>query len=194
MDSEQDVKQRLDKTITAVRAFAEKSSGDLVRASDMIVRTLRRDGKVLIFGNGGSAAEAQHIAAELVNRMLKDRGPLAAVALTTDTSIITSVANDYEFDRIFEKQVRALGRQGDLAWGISTSGSSRNVNLAFEAAKDMGMNTLGMAGRAGSAIGGLSDLCLWVEADSTPVIQEVHLAAAHIICELVEREMFGGQK
>jgi len=189
-DSES-VRARLMLTREAVDRFADKRSEDLAKAAALVVDTYRSGGKVLIFGNGGSAAEAQHIAAELVNRMLKDRDPLPAIALTTDSSIMTSVANDYDYEEIFTKQVKALGRPGDLAWGLSTSGGSKNVIRAMKAAGEIGMKRLGMAGKSGAPIGEVSDLCVWVDADSTPVIQEVHLAAAHIICEIVERELFG---
>lgn len=186
------IKKRLARTGEAVKTFSEKRAGELAKACGLVVETYRAGGKVLIFGNGGSAAMAQHIAAELVNRMLMDREPLAAIALTTDTSIITSVANDYDFDSIFEKQVRAFGQPGDLAWGLSTSGTSANVIRALEAAGELKMKRLSMAGPPGSRIGDVSELCLWVDADGAPVIQEVHLAAAHVICELVEAELFGG--
>lgn len=178
-------------TVQAVQSFGERSAGELARAAGVVIDCLRGGGKILIFGNGGSAAEAQHIAAELVNRMLLNRAPLAAVALTTDTSVLLSVANDFSFADVFAKQIQALGRRGDLAWGISTSGRSENVLRALETAGEMGLKRLGLAGRPGSPIGGVCDLCLWVESDSTPVIQEVHLAAAHIICELAEKELFG---
>ncbi len=191
MMEEKEARARLETTRKALQRFADCGPEKLCRAASMVVDALKSGGKVLVFGNGGSAAQAQHIAGELVNRMLMDRDPMAAIALTADTAAITSIANDYGYERVFEKQVRALGRPGDLAWAISTSGASRNVNLALEAAKEMGMSRLAMAGREGSDMGDLADLCLWVEAESTPIIQEVHLAAAHVICELVERELWG---
>ena len=189
VDPEQ-IAKRLVQTRAAMEEFARTRAHDLARAAELVIETLRQGGKVLVFGNGGSAAQAQHIAAELVNRMCMDRAPLPAIALTTDTSILTSVANDYDFDQVFAKQVQALGRPGDLAWGLSTSGASRNVLLGLEAAGGKGMKRLAFAGRPGAGIEKVAELCLWVEAASTPVIQEVHLAAAHIICELVERELF----
>jgi D-sedoheptulose 7-phosphate isomerase len=186
------IRDRLARTSEAFAKYAQERSEDVARAAAMIIECYRAGGKVLIFGNGGSAAEAQHVAAELVIRMLMNRDPLPAIALTTDTSIITSAANDFGYDLVFEKQVRALGKKGDVAWGLSTSGTSKNVNLALKAAAEIGMNRIGMSGRPGSEIGKLVDLCLWVDEDSTPVIQEIHLAASHLICELVESEMFGG--
>ncbi len=187
------IKTRVIRTSDAARLYAEKRAEDLARAIDMVLDTYRNGGKVLLFGNGGSAAEAQHIAAEFVNRMVLDREPLGAIALTTDTSNLTSIANDYSFDEVYVKQVKALGRPGDLAWGLSTSGTSKNVILALEAARQMGLKTLGMAGRPGSKIGEICDHCLWVDDDVTAVVQEIHLMASHIICEAVERELFGGK-
>jgi len=185
------VTTRLSLTRTAVEKFAQNQAPQLARAAALLVQTFRAGNKVLIFGNGGSASQAQHLACELVNKMLKDRSPLPALAPTTETSILTSVANDYEFEAVFEKQIRALGRPGDLAWGISTSGHSENVLRGLKAAGELKLTRLSLAGPPGSPIGKVSDLCLWVEAPSTPLIQEVHLAAAHIICELVEMELFG---
>ena len=189
---EYDVGKRMAKSAEAMDRYGKERADEVLRAADMIVRAYRKGGKVLLFGNGGSAAEAQHMAAELVNRMLMDREPLPAVSLTTDTSNLTSIANDFGYDVVFEKQVKALGRDGDVAIGFSTSGTSKNVNLALSAARESGMTTIGFAGAEGTEIGGLCDLCLWVDADSTPVIQEVHLALVHIICEVVEIELFGG--
>jgi len=184
------VKKRLAAAGQAIQRFADKSGEDLVRAADMVIETFQAGGRVLVFGNGGSAAQAQHIAAELVNRMLFDRPPLAAVALTTDTSVLTSIANDSDFDSVFAKQVEGLGRAGDLVWGLSTSGRSKNVNAALEAGEKLGMKRLAMAGRPGSPMENFADLALCVDEDSTPLIQEVHLAAAHVICELVEERLF----
>jgi len=192
MIEREQILKRLRKTREAVEIFSDKRAGDLEKACLMVLEVYRSGNKVLIFGNGGSASMAQHVAAELVNRMVIDREPLAAIALTTDTSILTSVANDYDFESVFEKQVRALGRPGDLAWGLSTSGNSANVIRGLEAAAEIGMKRLSMAGPPGSKMGELSDLCLWVDGEGAAVIQEVHLAAAHIICELVEAELFGG--
>jgi D-sedoheptulose 7-phosphate isomerase len=146
--------------------------------------------KVLIFGNGGSAADAQHIAAEFVNRFAADRKPLPAMALTTDTSALTSIANDFSFDEVFSKQIRALGKRDDIAWGISTSGNSKNVLVAMDAARDLGLYTLGLTGCGGSKLAQRCDLALIVDSDAIPRIQESHMTAAHILCELVERILF----
>lgn len=185
------VRDRLIGTRDAIDRFLTERSADLSEFVELVIDVYRSGNKVLIFGNGGSAAESQHIAAELVNRMVIDRAPLPAIALTTDTSVLSSVGNDYSFDQVFAKQVEALGQTGDLAWGLSTSGTSKNVNLALEVAKDKGLKRAAMAGRPGPPIGELCDVCMWVDAMTTPLIQEVHLAAAHVICELVEAELFG---
>ncbi|MFO8057669.1 MAG: D-sedoheptulose 7-phosphate isomerase [bacterium] len=184
------VRARLLKTCESVDRFLTDRAGELSAFVELVADTYRSGGKVLVFGNGGSAAEAQHIAAELVNRMLVDRAPLAAIALTTDTSVMTSIGNDYSFEQVFARQVKALGQAGDLAWGLSTSGTSPNVNVALQAAREKGMKCAAMAGRPGSPISDLCDVCMWVDAETTPLIQEVHLAAAHVVCELVEKELF----
>ena len=145
--------------------------------------------KILIFGNGGSAADAQHIAAEMVNRFRVERPPLAAIALTTDTSILTSIGNDYHFNDVFSKQVQAIGRKDDIAWGISTSGNSPNVVQAIQAAGELGLATLGMTGRGGK-LATLCDLVLAVDSDTTARVQETHITMAHILCELVDRILF----
>jgi D-sedoheptulose 7-phosphate isomerase len=168
------VRENLDKLKTGARRLAEcLSSGR----------------KVLIFGNGGSAADAQHIAAEFVNRFGIERPPLAAIALTTDTSILTSIGNDYHFDDIFSKQIQALGKEGDVAWAISTSGNSSNVLKGIEAAGEKKMATFAMTGHGGR-LAAKADLALTVTSDSTARIQETHLIMAHILCELVERILF----
>jgi D-sedoheptulose 7-phosphate isomerase len=162
----------------------------LIAAAEGIDRCLTGGGRLLIFGNGGSAADAQHIAAEFVNRFQKERRPLSALALTTDTSVITSIGNDYHFDQIFQKQVEALGRTDDIAMGMSTSGNSPNVVLAMEKAREMGLVTVGFTGRGGK-LASLSDLLFTVSSDVTARIQETHITLAHILCELVEERMFG---
>ncbi|MGA8240110.1 MAG: D-sedoheptulose 7-phosphate isomerase [Desulfobacterales bacterium] len=168
------VKENLDKLETGAQRLAE---------------CLASDRKVLIFGNGGSAADAQHIAAEFVNRFAIERPPLAAIALTTDTSILTSIGNDYRFDDIFSKQIHALGKKGDVAWAISTSGNSPNVLKGLEAAGEKKMATVAMTGRGGR-LAAMADLSLTVSSDSTARIQETHLIMAHILCDLVERILF----
>ncbi len=191
---EQTVSEALINSVMAQEAFVKESRKDLVDLVCLMVRVLRQNGKILIFGNGGSAADAQHMAAEFVNRFLINRRPLAAIALTTDTSIITSIGNDFSFDEIFSKQVQALGKVEDLSLGISTSGSSVNVIKGIEAAKEIGMQTAvltgGMEG-GGGTLGSLADITLNVPTVKTQHIQEVHLWIEHLLCELVEREIFG---
>jgi D-sedoheptulose 7-phosphate isomerase len=161
-----------------------------------ITETLRRGNKILIFGNGGSAADAQHIAAEFVNRFLSDRAPLPAIALTTDTSILTSISNDMGFSQVFARQIEALGAKGDIAWGITTSGTSPNMIEGFRTATEMGMKTIALTGKDGGEALGMADYALNVKSHHTPRIQEVHITVGHIICELVERELFpsGGRR
>ena len=157
--------------------------------SEVVVDAIERGNKVLLFGNGGSAADAQHIAAEFMNRFLIERPPLPAIALTTDTSVLTSIANDYAFDEIFSKQVKALGKKGDVALGITTSGSSGNVLKALRAAKKLGMTTIALTGEGGKAAS-LSDIALQIPSRSTPRIQEAHIADGHILCDLTDTILF----
>jgi D-sedoheptulose 7-phosphate isomerase len=154
------------------------------------VNAFNNENKLMIFGNGGSAADAQHIAAEFVNRFMIERPPLPALALTTDTSIITSVSNDYTFDDIFSKQVKALGIEGDVAWGLSTSGTSANVLEALAVARKRGLRTIGMTGSDSAKMTDLAQVLLTVEAKDTPRIQECHITMAHVICELVDYQLF----
>ncbi|HID03451.1 MAG TPA: SIS domain-containing protein [Desulfobacterales bacterium] len=191
---EQSISEALINAVMAKESFVKESSKGLVDLACQMVMTIRQGGKILIFGNGGSAADAQHMAAEFVNRFLLNRRPMAAIALSTDTSIITSIGNDFSFDEIFSKQVQALGKPEDLALGISTSGNSVNVIKAIEAAKAIGMRTAaltgGLAGNGGE-LGRVADLILNVPTAKTQHIQEVHLWVEHLLCELVEKEIFG---
>ncbi|MHB8136811.1 MAG: D-sedoheptulose-7-phosphate isomerase [Smithellaceae bacterium] len=171
-------------------AFLNDNLGRLVNVIDVLTAALKAGNKILIFGNGGSAADAQHIAAEFVNRFIIERPPLPAIALTTDTSVITSIGNDYDFSEIFAKQIRALGLPGDVAWGISTSGNSPNVQKALEQAKKMGLVTLAFTGKDGGTIAQIADLSLNVSSNSTARIQETHITAGHAICELVDIKLF----
>lgn len=181
-------------SIEAKKAFFEAHAETVARAAELIIAAVKADGKVLIFGNGGSAADAQHIAAELVNRLNYDRPPIAAIALTTDTSILTSVGNDSSFDELFERQLRALGRRGDVALAISTSGNSPNVLLAVAAARELGIRTIALAGRDGGKLAGAVDVALVVDTRSTQRIQETHITIGHILCELVEDELYGAKQ
>jgi D-sedoheptulose 7-phosphate isomerase len=169
--------------------FAKESVNEIAQATKIIQKSIKSGGKVLIFGNGGSAADAQHIASEFVNRFYKDRKAFSAIALTTDTSLITSIGNDRSFSNIFSRQIEALGRKGDVAWGISTSGKSKNVVSALEVAKSAGLKTILLTGSEVGKIGDTVDCLVKIPSKSTPRIQELHITVAHIICELVEGEL-----
>ena len=160
----------------------------IARGAEAIVTALRAGGKLLVFGNGGSAADAQHAAAELVNRFTRDRDGLAAIALTTDPSVVTSIGNDCGFDRVFARQVEALGRPGDVALGITTSGNSANVVAALRAPRRRSLRTVALTGCNGGAAGAAAEIHINVPAESTPRVQEVHRTVLHVLCELVERE------
>ncbi len=176
-------------SIRVKKMFIEENAGLAVKGAERIAKSLASGHKVLFFGNGGSAADAQHIAAEFVNRFQIERPPLAAMALTTDTSVITSIGNDYHFDDIFAKQIRALGKPDDVAVGISTSGNSKNVIEAVEAAKKIGIFTIGLSGQGGK-LAGAADMVFSVKSDVTARIQETHIMLGHILCELVDRILF----
>jgi D-sedoheptulose 7-phosphate isomerase len=174
----------------AVKEKTIRTSTDLIiRGARMLAECMASGHKVLIFGNGGSAADAQHIAAEFVNRFNIERTPLAAIALTTDTAILTSIGNDYDFDLVFSKQIRALGKKHDIAWGISTSGNSKNVVEAIEAAKSLELITIGMTG-SGGLLADCADLVYTVPSKITAHIQETHITIAHMLCDLVDRILF----
>jgi D-sedoheptulose 7-phosphate isomerase len=188
------IKKIAEESIEAKRKFFDTHAEVVARAAELIIASVRAGGKVLIFGNGGSAADAQHIAAELVNRLNYDRPPIAAIALTTDTSIITSVANDSSFVELFERQLRALSAPNDVAIAISTSGTSPNVLKAVEAARELGLRTIALTGRGGGPLATAVDVPLVVESNSTQRIQETHITIGHILCELVEDELYGSQR
>jgi len=173
---------------TKVR-FAQDNAARIEEVVQVIVKALQSGNKLLIFGNGGSAADAQHIAAEFVNRYKLERGPLPALALTTDTSILTSISNDTGFDDVFARQIAALGSAVDVAWGITTSGTSPNIIRAFETARKLGLITLGLTGKDGGEVASLVDYNLHVASPNTPRIQETQLTLAHVICELVEKRI-----
>lgn len=182
------------------RETLERAAGEpefmaaILAIADQITRVLREGGKVMLAGNGGSAADAQHIAAELVGRFVIDRAPLAAIALTTDTSALTAIGNDYSFDQIFERQLRGLGRRGDVFVAISTSGHSRNILAALKAARELGIATIGFTGAKGAQMCPLCDLALIAPSDETALIQQIHITAAHAICGLVERDLYGAPR
>ncbi len=170
---------------TIVRVI-EHLQGDLEIASSMVVDTLKNGGKIILCGNGGSAADAQHIAAELTGRYKSERRGLPGIALTTDTSALTAIGNDYGYDRIFDRQFEALASKDDLLIGISTSGNSKNIISALKLAKDMGCKTVGFSGRDGGAMNEVCDINLIVPSDDTPRIQEIHILLGHTICQIVD--------
>jgi D-sedoheptulose 7-phosphate isomerase len=170
--------------------FVNENLTRVVAVIEAVTAALKDGNKILFFGNGGSAADAQHLAAEFVNRFVIERPPLPAIALTTDTSVITSIANDYDFADIFSKQIRAIGQKGDIAWGMSTSGTSENVVKGLEMAKKIGMVTVGLTGRDGGDMARIADHALNVSSTSTPRIQEVHITVGHVICEMVDFKLF----
>ncbi len=181
-------------SIMTKEAFVKETVDDIIRLAEWIQEVFEDGGKLLLFGNGGGAADAQHLAAIFINRFLINRRPLPALALTTDNSVLTAIANDFSYDLIFVKQIQALGKPEDLALGISTSGTSPNVVKAMEAARDIGMKTVALTGgtdRPGGDLAAICDLVLNVPSDSTPHIQETHLWVEHILCEIVEKQMFG---
>ena len=178
-------------SIQAKQAFLRDQLDVLIQAINAVVDCFRNGHKLLLFGNGGSAADAQHIAAEFVNRFRIERPPLAAIALTTDSSALTSIANDYDYAEVFAKQVRALGQPGDLAIAISTSGNAANVLAAIDACKTLKIATVGLTGGNGGRMSGRVDYLLRVaEARDTARIQETHILIGHVICEMVDNELF----
>jgi D-sedoheptulose 7-phosphate isomerase len=172
------------------RDFFDVHTAEVHRAAQMIADSFKANGKLLVFGNGGSAADAQHIAGELVNRFLQERKALPAIALTTDGGVLTCVANDTGFENVFARQVEALGTKGDVCLAISTSGNSPNVTVACAQARKQGMVVVGLLGRDGGNVAALCDLALTVPSDDTQRIQETHNLIGHIICELVEGLLF----
>lgn len=187
-DARRVVEAALKEAIAVTAIVLDGGVDGVVLAAGTIRESLARGGKVLVFGNGGSAAESQHFAAELVGRFKRERKPMAAIALTTDSSILTAVGNDYAFDHIFARQVEALGRPGDVAVGISTSGQSPDVLVGLQAARVAGLKTIGLTGRDGGAMGPAVDVHVNVPHADTARVQEVQLMLLHAICDLVERE------
>ncbi|HAJ56225.1 MAG TPA: phosphoheptose isomerase [Candidatus Omnitrophica bacterium] len=180
-------------TTNAFLLYDEHLTGKIEKAASLIIDALKKGKKVLIFGNGGSAADSQHFAAELVGRFQKERIGLPAISLTTDTSNLTALANDYSFDRVFSRQLQALGMPGDIAFAISTSGKAKNVLEAARLAGKTGLKTIALTGKDGGALAHLADISLIVPSFVTARIQESHILVIHIICELVE-EAFAGRK
>ena len=184
------IQKRFKESAEVKARFLKENLPKLLEVIKLISHTFEAGNKVFFFGNGGSAADAQHIAAEFVNRYIMDRPPLPAIALTTDTSILTSIANDMAFTEIFSRQIKALGKEGDVAVGISTSGNSPNVIKAFEVAKEMGMKSVALTGNEGGVLTKIADISLTVSSTSTPRIQETHILVGHLLCEMVEHQLF----
>lgn len=186
------VANQLKQTVSVLTAVSNdlELHKTLVQAAEKTAHAMRTGHKLLVAGNGGSAADAQHIVAEFVSRLVKDRPALRAVALTTDTSILTGIGNDYGYDRVFERQVEALGQPGDVFLAISTSGNSPNIVRALELAHSLEMDTIGLTGENGGQMRTLCDLCLRMPSSTTMNIQEAHLALEHIFCLLVEQIYF----
>ena len=175
--------------LKTAQATLKYIAGPLEIAANLCIASLNNGGKILIFGNGGSAADAQHIAAELVGRYKVERKGLPAIALTTDTSVLTSISNDYGYNHVFDRQVEALANKGDVAIGISTGGTSGNVISGLKTAKELGCKTIGFSGRDGGEMNALCDVNLVVPADDTPRIQEMHIVIGHTICHLVDKNI-----
>ncbi len=192
LSDESFVTDYLAQSLGALQAYADDpaQAALLHRMADAVVQSLRNGGKLLIAGNGGSAGDSQHLAAEFTGRMLYDRDPLAAIALTTDTSALTAIGNDYGFEKAFERQLIALGRRGDVFLGLSTSGTSPNLLRAMTAARGIGITTLGFTGAGGGDMRDLADLLLCAPTTWTPVVQQVHMVAGHMLCSLVERAIY----
>jgi D-sedoheptulose 7-phosphate isomerase len=173
-------------SIAVAGQLAESCSSQIVEAASLIISCLRSNGKLIAFGNGGSAAEAQHLVAELVGRYRTDRQPLAAVALTSESASITAISNDYGFAQVFSRQLQALGKPGDVVVAISTSGNSPNILAALKSAKELGLHTIGITGKTGGQLVNLVHICLSAPSDCTPRIQEAHMLMIHLLCGLVE--------
>jgi D-sedoheptulose 7-phosphate isomerase len=184
------IQKRFKESAEVKGRFLKENLSKLLQVIKLISLTFEAGNKIFFFGNGGSAADAQHMAAEFVNRYIMDRPPLPAIALTTDSSVLTSISNDMDFNEIFSRQLKALGKEGDVAVGISTSGNSPNVVKAFEVAKEMGIRTVALTGNDGGALSHLADLSLVVSSNSTPRIQETHILVGHLLCEMVEHQLF----
>ena len=188
------IKDILLESIQVKEEILRSQIGSIVEIAELMIDCLKKDGKVIVFGNGGSASDSQHIAAELVGRFKKDRSALAGIALTTNTAILTSLANDYGYDVVFSRQVEALGKKNDVVLGISTSGKAKNVALGIKQAKKMGIKTVALSGGDGGDIVKLADVSLVVPSKITARIQEAHITIAHIICEMIEQELCQEQK
>lgn len=183
-----EIRIQIQENIDIAEKLMEESIELILKAGDRLISTFRKRNKLLLCGNGGSAADSQHIAAEFVNRFRKERDSLPAIALTTDSSILTSISNDYDYRYCFSKQVKAIGQKGDVLMGISTSGMARNVIEAVKIAKSIGIYTIGLTGKSGGRLMDFVDLCIRVPSNDTPRIQEAHILIGHLLCDIVERQ------
>ena len=183
------IKEILLESIQVKEELLRTKVSQILGIAEIIIEALKKNGKVIFFGNGGSASDSQHMAAELVGRFKKDRNAMAAIALTTNTAVLTSLANDYGYDIIFAKQIEALGQKNDVAVGISTSGKAKNVACAIKQAKKMGIKTVALTGGDGGELAKLADISLLVPSSVTARIQEAHITIGHIICELIEQAL-----
>jgi D-sedoheptulose 7-phosphate isomerase len=174
--------------------FARDNADRILEVAQLIAQTFRNGKKVLLFGNGGSATDASHIAAEFVNRFLMERPPLPAIALNTDVAVLTSISNDYDYSQVFSKQLSALGHEGDVAIGLSTSGNSPNVIKALDVAKKNGIKTVVLTGGTGGNMANLADYTFIVPTKTTARVQETHITLGHVICQLVDEELFGNRR
>lgn len=190
MEIEEKILKAVEESIRVKEQFFKENLSLIKEVAELIAKVLNEGGKILLFGNGGSATDASHIAAEFVNRFKRERPGLPAIALNTDMAVITAIANDYEYSEVFAKQVKALGVSGDIAIGISTSGSSRNVIKAVEAAKKRGLKTVAFTSTKGEKLISKVDYAFAVPSEETPRIQETHITLGHILCELVEDLLF----
>ena len=191
MINPEEIKERIATAIAVKRSLLDHALS-IGQVAEAWLDALRAGNKVIFFGNGGSAADAQHLECELAGRFYLDRRPLPAVALTVNSSSLTAIGNDYGFEQVFARQLEGIARAGDVAVGISTSGNSPNVVLALEKARELGLVTVGFTGRNGGRMRDLCDVWLAIDSEETPRIQEGHILVGHIACEMVEREMFGG--
>lgn len=180
------IKEEFESHLKTIQTVMEVMIEPLKEASQMAVETLKKGNKIILFGNGGSAADAQHIAAELTGRYKTERRGLPGIALTTDTSALTAIGNDYGYDRVFDRQVEALANEGDLLIGISTSGNSKNVYSALKLGRELGCKTLGLSGRDGGVMNDVCDINLVVPSNNTPRIQEMHILFGHTICQIID--------
>ena len=190
---QQAILDQLEESIKVKQLVKEKLVSQIAQAARLVIETYRKGGKLVLFGNGGSAADAQHIAAELVGRFEKEREPLPAIALPANASSLTAIANDYGYEFTFARQVEALAHENDIVIAISTSGDSPNLLEAVKAARRKRATTIGLTGSGGGKLKGLANLCIIIPSNSTPRIQEAHITIGHIICSLVEKELFGDE-